>query len=128
MVLAPLLHAPSVLGSAEVIPVRGFAQPAALAGGFTDPPAVRLRTVILVMPVAVIRTETLAAMSAPTSARFGIHCPHNPTRQSRGLKPKARTHVKEISSRIRDGYFASVSWCNEIWIANLPASCGRRGG
>jgi hypothetical protein len=90
VVFAPLLHAPSVLGATEIIPVRGLAQPAALAGGLTGAPTLKLRTIILVTTVAVIRTETLAAMPAPTSVAFGIHCKKNQTRQSEELKPTAR--------------------------------------
>lgn len=88
MCLAPLLHAPGLLGSAEVIPVWGLAQPPALAGGFAGPPTLKLRTVTLVITVAVIRTEKLAAMTALTSAGFGIHCEQNPMRQSVRIKPK----------------------------------------
>ena len=90
VVLAPLLHAPSVLGATEVIPVRDLAQPATLAGGLTGAPTLKLRTIILVTTVAVIRIETLAAMPALTSVAFGIHCEENQTRQGEYLKRTAR--------------------------------------
>src|ERR1017187_413389 len=122
---APLLHMKGSLWSAEVIPVRDFAQPAALANGFTGAPTVRLGTVILVITVAVIRTEQLAAMTARTSAGVGIHYEQNPTRQRREVKQKARINVKEKSSRMSDKHFANVNLCNEIWTATLLAICGR---
>src|ERR1039458_6347646 len=63
MGFAPLLHMKGLLWSAEVIPVRDFAQPTALASGFTGAPTVRHQTVTLVITVAVIRTEQLAGMT-----------------------------------------------------------------
>jgi hypothetical protein len=65
---APLLHPPSLLGSSKVVPVLGQAHPPALADGLAHLAAVRVRTIILMIMVAIIRAETFTAMTALESA------------------------------------------------------------
>jgi len=57
MSLAPLLHSPNMLATAEVIAVGTLAQPALLTGGLAGLAAIRTLAVTLVVKVSVVRTE-----------------------------------------------------------------------
>ena len=47
MALAPELDAAHLIGTAEVVPVGGFAQPAPLTGGLAGLPTIGLGTIVL---------------------------------------------------------------------------------
>ena len=83
MSLTPLLDALDILLAAEVIPVGGLAQPAALALGFAGAAAIGLGTVKLVISVAVIDDKELFAATALAMIRIGAH-DSDPRREEKG--------------------------------------------
>src|SRR5690242_17481330 len=93
MRLTPLPNALGVVRPAEVIPVGWFAQPPSLAGQFADLPTSRLAAVMLVMLVAVIGEEKIAATAALTS--LGLRGHRGPKRPRPGRKEKPNARSKE---------------------------------
>ncbi|PYX04879.1 MAG: hypothetical protein DMG88_23250 [Acidobacteria bacterium] len=83
MSLAPLLDALDIFHAAEVIPVGGLAQPAALTLGFAGAAAIGLGTVKLVISVAVIDDKELFAATALAMIRIGAH-DSDPRREEKG--------------------------------------------
>jgi len=83
MSLTPLLDALDILLAAEVIPVGGLAQPAALTLGFAGAAAIGLGTVKLVISVAVIDDKELFAATALAMIRIGAH-DSDPRREEKG--------------------------------------------
>ncbi len=87
MSLTPLPNALGVVRLAEVIAVGRFAQPPSLAGQFASLPTSRLAAVVLVMPVAVIGKEKIAATAALTSLGPETHRGSKRPRPRRKEKP-----------------------------------------
>ena len=70
MLLSPIAHALDVLGTAEVIPVLGFAQPETLTLGLAGLAAFGLGAEALMPTVASVSHEQLPAMQTFTLIRF----------------------------------------------------------
>ena len=87
MGLAPVPNAPGIVRPAEIIAVGWLAQPPALTGQFAGLPTSRLAAVMLVMLVAVIGEEKLAATAALTSLGPQTHREPKPPRPGRKEKP-----------------------------------------
>ena len=79
MGLAPSQHPFGTLAIAEVGKVLGFAIPAPLTGQLAGLAAIGLATVILMLPVPVIREEKGAATAALTALRLWAHREPKPT-------------------------------------------------
>ena len=73
MGLSPLLNAPHVLRTAEVIPVAGFVQPPPLAGGLAGPATIRGRTIKLAIRIMPVRRKENIAATALASSGNGTH-------------------------------------------------------
>ena len=107
MSLTPLPHAPGVVRPTEVIPVVRFVQPSALAGRFAGLPTSRLATVMLVMLVAVIEEEEIAATAALTSLGLRGHRGQNDhdlegkkSRSPEGEEEPGTKKEEEISAEV----------------------------
>jgi len=90
MSLAPVPHALGVFRPPEVIAVGRFAQPPSLAGQFAGLPTSRLAAVMLVVLVAVIGEEKIAATAALASLGLRGHRGPKRPRPGRKEKPNAR--------------------------------------
>ena len=108
MRLTPLPNALGVVRPAEVIAVGRFAQPPALTGQFAGLPTSRLAAVMLVVLVAVIGEEKIAATAALTSLGLRGHRGPKRPRPGRKEKPNARTKEgpgtkmeEELSAEVR---------------------------
>jgi len=73
MALAPELDAEHLVGTAEVIAVGGFAQPAPLTGGLAGLPTSGLGTIVLAGLVTRIGNEKLGATAAFASGLLAAH-------------------------------------------------------
>ena len=73
MLCAPLLHPLYVLGTAEVIPVFGFGQPALLTGAFADGLALDGGTIFLAPAIAVIGDKELLTMQTFAASGRRVH-------------------------------------------------------
>ena len=93
MSLTPLANTLGVVGPTEVIAVGRFAQPPSLAGQFAGLPTSRLAAVMLVVLVAVIGEEKIAATAALTS--LGLRGHRGPKRPRLGRKEKPNARSKE---------------------------------
>ena len=87
MSLAPVPNALGIVRFAEVIAVGRFAQPPTLAGQFAGLPASQFAAVMLVMLVAVIGEEKIAATAALTSLGPQTHRGSKRPRHGRKEKP-----------------------------------------
>ena len=71
--LAPQLHSPDLIGSAEVVSVAGFAQPSPLTGRLTGLAAGGLGTVVLAIRGACIRKKEVTATTTLASGWRAAH-------------------------------------------------------
>src|ERR1700752_3046474 len=105
MSCTPLPNAAGVVRPPEVIAVGRFAQPAALTGQFAGLPTSRLAAVVLVMLVAVIGEEKIAAAAAFTSLGPQGHRGPKRPRPGRKEKPNARSpgtkKEEDLSAEVR---------------------------
>jgi hypothetical protein len=91
MGLAPSPHPLGTLAIAEVRKVLGFTIPSLLTGELTGPATLGFATVMLMLPVPVIRKEERAATAALTSLRLWAHREPKPTQPSVESKAKQRS-------------------------------------
>ena len=99
MPLAPQLHAPDLLSSAEVVSVAGFTQPPPLAGHLAGLAAGRLGTVVLAIGRACIGKKQLTATTTFASGWRAAHrAPELAATQS-GRKSKRRATEHEVGRR-----------------------------
>ena len=93
MGLAPSPHPFGALAIAEVRKVLGLAIPAPLTGQLAGLAAIGLATVILMLPVPVIREEKGAATAALTALQLWAH------REPRPAQPPVESKAKQRSRR-----------------------------
>ena len=82
MALTPRLHAPNLIGSAEVVAIVRLAPPASLTGDLASALARRVRTEALVLDVAVVGSESPPATQALTADRLEAH--RDPKQEEKG--------------------------------------------
>jgi hypothetical protein len=101
MGLAPSPHPLGTLAIAEVRKVLGFTIPSLLTGELTGPATLGFATVMLLLPVPVIREEKRAAIPALTSLGLWAHREPKPTqpppesKQNNGAQEEPRGRSKK---------------------------------
>jgi len=90
MSLSPLLDALDLRRTTEAISIGALLQPTPLTGALASKLTVRLRTIMLVIAVAIFRAEKLLAVPTLASAQFGIHRAPNRTAKNRKANQKIR--------------------------------------
>jgi len=90
MALAPELDAAHLIGTAEVVPVGGFAQPAPLTGGLAGLLTSGLGTIVLAVLVTRIGNEKLGATAAFASGLLEAHREFTSKKRSREENEKRR--------------------------------------
>ncbi len=78
MGLAPLPHPLDMSRTFEVIPVGGFLEPAALAGGFARPATLGLGAIVLTSGTARVRIKEDLAVATFTFREWRSHWPASP--------------------------------------------------
>ena len=107
----PLLHPLDVLGTAEVIPVLGFAQPTRLTGPFAGGLALRGGTKSLASAIAVIGNKTLLTMRAFAARGRRLHWGEKPPVKS----PARRAQAGRKSGGEPDGKRREEEILLECW-------------
>jgi len=101
MALAPELDAAHLIGTAEVVPVGGFAQPAPLTGGLAGLPTSGLGTIVLAALVTRIGNEKLGATVAFASGLLAAHREPHLKEAQPGRKRKKKNRKKTKSEEGR---------------------------
>jgi hypothetical protein len=94
MTLAPQLDAADFVGSAEMVSVAIFAEPASLAGSLAGQTASGLETVALAILGPRVGNEKLGATAAFTSGQRAAHRKPYPRNPRTGRKSKKKTGRK----------------------------------